>query len=386
MPEGRIFGKGPDMTTELLIGIGANIRKSAYYQATIRAGVRCFSVYNHMFIPAYFGDPEAEYQRLIDGVVMWDVAAQRQVQIAGPDAGKLAQYLTPRNLAGTRVGQGRYVPICDHDGWMINDPVLLKLAEDRFWLSVADSDIHLWAAAIGRERGWDVQVTEPDVSPLAVQGPKAVEVIAALFGDWVRELRYFGFRETSLDGIPMVLARSGWSKQGGYELYLTDSRHGTALWDKVAAAGAAHGIIPGAPNDIERVESGLVSYGSDMRLQVVPATPYEMGLGGLVDLAGGHDFVGRAALTRLAATPPARQRTGFFVEGNPASPGHQVAVLRNGQPVGVMSEMVFSPRLGRTIGIGLIQTDALTAQDLTADLPTGPVALQPTPLPFIPPA
>lgn len=374
------------MTPEFTIGIGANIRKSAYYEATLRAGVRCFSVYNHMFIPAHFGNHEAEYQRLIDGVVMWDVAAQRQVEIAGPDAATLIQYLTPRNLAGTKVGQGRYVPICDHDGMMINDPVLLKLEENRFWLSVADSDIHLWAAAIGRERGWNVKVTEPDVSPLAVQGPKAVEVIAALFGDWVRDLRYFGFRETALDGIPLVLAKSGWSKQGGYELYLTDSRRGTELWDKVAAAGAAFGIIPGAPNDIERVESGLVSYGSDMRLQVIPATPFEMGLGGLVDLAGGHDFVGRAALAALAATPPARQRCGFWVAGNPASPGHQVEVMQGDTKVGMLSELVYSPRLQRSIGVGLIRSDLLAATDLHAALPEGAVAVQPTALPITNPA
>lgn len=374
------------MTPELLIGIGANIRKSPYFEATMRAGVRCFSVYNHMLIPAHFGDPDGEYRRLIDGVVMWDVAAQRQVEISGPDAARLVQYLTPRNLAGTRVGQGRYVPICDHDGLMINDPVLLKLAEDRFWLSVADSDIHLWSAAIGRERGWDVRVTEPDVSPLAVQGPKAVEVVAGLFGDWIRDLRHFAFRETELDGIPLVLARSGWSKQGGYELYLTDSRHGGALWDRVAAADAPFGIGPGAPNDVERVESGLVSYGSDMRLQVVPANPFEMGLGALVDLAGGHDFVGRAALTALAARPPARLRTGFLVAGNPPPPGHPVAVMQDGAQVGIMTEMVFSPRLGRTIGIGLIRADLLTAPGLTAALPGGAVAISPTPLPFAIPA
>lgn len=370
------------MTPEFAIGIGANIRKSAYFDATIRAGVRCFSVYNHMFIPAHFGQPDAEYQRLIDGVVMWDVAAQRQVEISGPDAAKLVRYLTPRNLAGTKVGQGRYVPICDHDGRVLNDPVLLKLSDDRFWLSVADSDIHLWAAAIGRERGWDARVFEPDVSPLAVQGPKAVDVITSLFGDWVRDLRYFGFRETELDGIPLVLARSGWSKQGGYELYLTDSRHGTALWDRVEKAGAPFGIIPGAPNDIERVESGLVSYGSDMRLQVIPANPYEMGLGGLIDLAGGHEFVGRAALAALAATPPARQRCGFWVEGNPASPGHQVAVTQGDTVVGYLSELVYSPRLQRSIGIGLIRADLVQATDLTATLPGGPVGVIPTDLPF----
>ena len=370
------------MTPELAIGIGANIRKSPYFAATLRAGVRSFSVYNHMFIPAHFGDPNGEYRSLIDGVVMWDVAAQRQVQIEGPDATRLAQYLTPRNLSGTRVGQGRYVPICDHDGLLINDPVLLKLTEDRLWLSVADSDIHLWAAAIGRERGWNVRVSEPDVSPLAVQGPLAVEVIAALFGEWVRELRYFAFRETDLDGIPLVLARSGWSKQGGYELYLTDGRQGDALWDKVARAGEPFGIRPGAPNDIERVESGLVSYGSDMRLQVLPADPFEMGLGGLVDLASGHEFVGREALLERAAQPPARLRSGFWIEGNPDSPGHPVAILHNGAAVGMLSELVFSPRLQRCIGLGLIRADlASDAEGLTLDLPDAPRA-KPPPLPF----
>ena len=165
------------------------------------------------------------------------------------------------------------MPLCDHDGWVINDPVLLKLSEDCFWLSVADSDVHLWAAAIGRERGWDVSVMEPDVSPLAIQGPKAVDVAQALFGSWVRDLRYFGFAETELEGIPLVLARSGWSKQGGFELYLRDGSRGSALWDLVKRAGAVFGIGPGAPNDTERLESGLISYGADMRWQNPPRQP-----------------------------------------------------------------------------------------------------------------
>ena len=363
--------------------IGANLRKSPYFAATLRAGVKSFSVYNHMLIPAHFGDPDAEYQRLMTGVAMWDVAAQRQVQVTGPDAARLVQYITPRNLAATRVGQGRYVPICDHDGILINDPVLLKLAEDRFWLSVADSDLHLWCQAIARERGWQAQVSEPDVSPLAIQGPLAEQVTAALFGDWVRDLRYFGFAETDLDGIPLVLARSGWSKQGGFELYLTDGTRGTELWDRVAAAGQPFGIGPGAPNDIERVESGLISYGSDMRWQVIPATPFEMGLGGLVDLTRSDDFVGKAALQRMAGQRPARRRTGFRIDGTPAAPGHPVPVLLAGKPVGVLSELVVSPRLGQTIGVGLLQSDLTDdTPGLCADLPQGPVALRPTPLPF----
>lgn len=366
------------------IAIGSNIRKSPYFEATLRAGVKSFSVYNHMFIPAHFGDPEGEYWRLINGVALWDVAAQRQVELNGPDAARLAQYLTPRNLSTTQAGQGRYVPVCDHDGFLINDPVLLKLSDTRFWLSVADSDLHLWAQAVAHERGWDVQVFEPDVAPLAIQGPKAEALVASLFGDWVRDLRYFWFRETALDGIPLMLARSGWSKQGGFELYLTDSALGGALWDRVMSAGATFGIGPGAPSDIERVESGLVSYGSDMRRQLHPADPFEMGLGKLVDLAGGHAFIGRAALEKRATKIPERRRTGLLVEGNPPSPGNPVTLLRDGQPVGMMSEMVFSPRLARTIGLGLVAADLTdTTQTLSAALPSGPVPVRLTGLPFV---
>jgi aminomethyltransferase len=345
------------------IGIGPNIRKSAYFDATIRDGVRSFSVYNHMYIPAHFGDPDAEYNRLLNGVAIWDVAAQRQVQLHGPDAEKLAQYLTPRNLDATKVGQGRYVPLCDHDGWLINDPVLLKLANDRYWLSVADSDIHLWASAIARERDWNVEVSEPDVSPLAIQGPKAVEVVAALFGDHVRSFRHFAFEQTSIDGIPLVLARSGWSKQGGFELYLMESTQGMALWDKVTTAGAAHDIGPGAPNDIERLESGLISYGADMRWQTHRANPFEMGLGGLVDLDGPHEFVGRRALAAVAREPIKRRRIGLLFERDPTPPGHPVPLMTEGQQVGFVSELAHSRRLGKTIGIGLVRADLAQSKE-----------------------
>lgn len=353
------------------IGIGPNIRKSAYYDATVRDGVQSFSVYNHMYIPAHFGDPDAEYDRLLNGVAIWDVAAQRQVQLAGPDAGRLAQYLTPRDLTKTKIGQGRYVPLCDHDGWLINDPVLLKLAEDRYWLSVADSDIHLWAAALGRERDWNVEVSEPDVSPLAIQGPKSMEVVAKLFGDRVREFRYFGFEETSLDGIPLVLARSGWSKQEGFELYLMDESRGSELWDKVKEAGANVDIGPGAPNDVERLESGLISYGADMRWQEYRANPFEMGFGALIDLEAANDFVGRAALTRLAATPLTRRRVGLIVDGGPPLPGHPVPLTCDGEDVGFVSELAVSRRMGETIAVGMIRADLADGSDGLAVLVGG---------------
>lgn len=366
------------------IGIGPNLRKSPFFDATVRDGVRSFSVYNHMLIPGNFGDPDAEYDRLLNGVAMWDVAAQRQVELHGPDAARLAQYLTPRNLLNTTVGQGRYVPLCDHDGWLINDPVLLKLSEDRYWLSVADSDIHLWAAAIGQERGWRVRVSEPDVSPLAIQGPKAFDVVAALFGDRVRGFKYFDFEETELDGIPLVLARSGWSKQGGFELYLRDSTQGDILWEKVKSAGQAFGIGPGAPNDIERLESGLISYGADMRLQTHRANPFEFGFGKLVDLDGGHDFVGRKALQDIAALGVGRKLVGLFIDGTPDLPGHQVPLMRDNEEIGYVSEFAFSKRLGRTIGLALVQISAIdTRGPLHLLLDGSRYAAKMTTLPFL---
>jgi aminomethyltransferase len=258
------------------------------------------------------------------------------------------------------------------------------LAEDHYWLSVADSDIHLWALAVARERGLDVTVREPDVSPLAIQGPKAVEVAAALFGDWVRGLKYFGFRETTLGDIPLVLARSGWSKQGGYELYLMDRRRGAELWERVKAAGAPFDIGPGAPNDIERLESGLISYGADMRVQDHPVTPYEMGFGPLIDLDAGHSFIGRAALEAQATTAPTRRRVGLFVEGDAAPPGHPVDLRLGSETVGAVSEIARSHRLGRVIGVGLVRAEIDDeAEGLEIALPDGARPVRLTELPFI---
>lgn len=369
------------------IHVGPNIRKSPYFDVTVADGVTAFSVYNHMFIPGSFGDPQAEYDRLIEGVAMWDVAAQRQVEIAGPHAAALVRYLTPRDLSSMQPGQGRYVPICDHDGRLINDPVLLPLAADRFWLSAADSDLGLWAQAIARERGFDARVFEPDASPMAIQGPKAEAVTRALFGDWAGALPYFGFRETTLDGIPLVLSRSGWSKQGGFELYLLEAARGGELWQKVKAAGEPFGIGPGAPNDVERLESGLFSYGADGRVQTHPVDPFEIGLGKLVALDRSDDFVGKAALQRRVADGPRRRWVGLFIDGDPLpGNGHPLDLTLGGEIVGYLSEMAFSPRLGRMIGHGMLAAAVpMDASDLRVRLPDGARPAHPTALPFLPP-
>lgn len=363
------------------IAIGCNVRKSPYFDATVADGVASFSVYNHMFAPAHFGDPEGEYRALLDNVVMWDVACERQVEMAGPGAEQLMRYLTPRDITGIAIGQGKYVPICDYDGNLINDPVLQKLSDDCFWLSIADSDILLWAGAIAAERGLDVRVTEPDASPLAVQGPRADDVVADLFGDWVRELKYFWFRETDLDDVPILLARSGWSKQGGFELYLRDTQQGTGLYNRVKEAGAPYGIVPGAPSDVERVESGLLSYGSDARFGV---NPFEVGLGAFVDLDRDDDFIGKTALRRIVEEGVRRRRVGFVIGGDRITGISEWYDVHLGQEVvGTVTEAVYSPRLDKSIAVGMLAAKiADDEQGLETDFGDGRRSASVTALPF----
>ncbi|MDZ4731677.1 MAG: glycine cleavage T C-terminal barrel domain-containing protein [Xanthomonadales bacterium] len=363
------------------IAVGSNIRKSPYFEATVADGVKSFSVYNHMFAPAHFGDPEAQYRALLERVIMWDVACERQVELAGPDAEQLMRYLTPRDITGMAIGQGKYVPICNYAGDLINDPVVQKLADDCFWLSIADSDLLLWAGAIAAERGLNVRVSEPDASPLGVQGPRANDVVADLFGDWVRELKYFWFRQTELDGIPILLARSGWSKQGGFELYLRDASRGTELYNRVKQAGAPYGIVPGAPSDMERIESGLLSYGADARYGV---NPFEVNLGAFMDLDRDDDFVGKAALQRIVAEGIRRRRVGFVIGGERISGTSEWHGVKLGDDVvGTVTEATFSPRLGQNIAVGMLAAGiADDAQQLKTDFGDGPRSAAVRSLPF----
>lgn len=332
------------------------VRRSPYYDGTVADGVVSFSTYNHMMMPTGYGDPMAEYDRLINGVSMWDVAIERQVELNGPDAAKLAQALAPRIIANQPVGMGWYVPICDHRGVIMNDPILLKLSETRFWLSIADSDMLFWARAIAGERGYDVEVFEPDVSPLAIQGPKAMDVAADLFGEDIRTLKLFEFREAAPNGIPMLVARSGWSKQGGVELYLMDGTRGSELWDLVRETGEPYGIGPGYPNSMERIESGLLSWGGDTDDQT---NPFEVRMGRYVDVNCPDDVVGIQALRRIKAEGPLRHQLGLKLdlEGALAPTDRCSDIAKNGTGVGMMTAQAWSPRLEMNIGLCLISRE-----------------------------
>jgi len=270
----------------------------------------------------------------------------------------LARYLTPRNLDGLKIGQGKYVPICNYDGVIINDPVLLQISEDEVWLSIADSDIVLWAAAIAGAKGMNVKVYEPDVSPLAIQGPKAVEVVADMFGDWIRDLKYFGFAEAKLGDIPLVVAKSGWSKQGGYELYLRDGAYGSELWQKVKDAGAAYGIGPGTPNYVERLESGLISYGADTDDET---NPFELGMDNFIDVDQEQDFVGKAALRAIRDAGVKRRFMGLVIEGDAFTGGNESRwrIEQDGAYVGYASAAAYSPRAKSNIAVAMVATSAI---------------------------
>jgi glycine cleavage system aminomethyltransferase T len=360
----------------------ARLRPSPFYESAVAEGMVAASIYNRMIMPTSYGHPEEEYWRVINGVSQWDVGVERQVQLKGPDAGRLAQILSPRDLSNCKVGQGKYVPLCNHRGTVINDPIVLKLAEDLYWLSIADSDIWLWAGAIAAERGLVVEVSEPDVSPMALQGPKAEDLVASVLGDWVRGLKYFWFKESEIEGIPVVVQRSGWSKQGGFEIYLRDGSKGTRLWNIFKEAGKPWGIGPGAPATAERTESGLVSVGGDTDEDT---NPFEIRLGKYIDLGVPDDVVGIKALRRISEEGVKRHQLGLMLDGAKPEPlgFRREDIMRNGRRIGMMTNCVWSPRLKSNIGYALVSISAKPGDMVTVERPRGPVSAKLVELPFL---
>ena len=335
-----------------LVQRGARLRRSPFFEATQRYGAKAYTVYNHMLFPICFGDLEEEYWHLLNHVTLWDVSVERQVEITGPDAFAFTNMLTPRDLSKCAVGQGKYVVITAEDGGIINDPVLLRLGENHFWLALADSDVLLWARGVAHRSGLRVTITEPDVSPLQVQGPKAKEVVQALFGDAVTKLRYYWFLETKLDGIPVVVTRTGWTGEVGFEIYLRDGSRGDELWERIMEAGKPHQIRPTGPSDVRRVEAGILNWGADMILE---NNVYEVGLDYLVDAGKRTDYIGRAALERIKAQVVKRKLAGITIKG-PRIEMNAVrwAVAANGAGAGQVTSAVYSPRLNKNIGYAMM--------------------------------
>ena len=336
------------------LGFGTQIRKSPYFDSTVKWGATGFSVYNHMYIPRDFGDPEQNFWNLIEKAILCDVAVERQVEITGPDAYKFTQLLTPRDLSKLAVGQCKYVLITNNEGGILNDPVLLRLAENHFWLSLADSDVLLWAQGVAVNAGLNVKIIEPDVSPLQLQGPTSGEIMIKLFGDSIKDLKYYWLREYNLDGIPLIVSRTGWSSELGYEIYLRDGSKGNQLYEKIMKAGKEHGLQPGHTSSVRRIEGGMLSYHADADINT---NPFELGLDRLVNLDSEVNFIGKEALKKIKQSGVKRKQIGLELDCEPLKGPNTTfwSILKDGKKIGKVTSAVYSPRLKKNIALAMIE-------------------------------
>ena len=337
-------------------GFGTQIRKSPFFDATVRWGATGFSVYNHMYIPRDFGNPEQNFWNLVNTAILCDVSVERQVEITGPDAYKFIQLLTPRDLSKLSVGQCKYVLIVNNEGGILNDPVLLRLAENHFWLSLADSDVLLWAQGVAVNSGLNVNISEPDVSPLQLQGPTSKKIMVKLFGEKIKDLKYYWFKECDLDGIPLVVSRTGWSSEFGYELFLRDGSKGNDLYEKIMIAGKDFGIKPGHTSSIRRIEGGMLSYHADADINT---NPFELGFDRLVSLDNDIEFIGKTALKKIRAEGIKRKQVGLEIICKPLSGPNTTfwSIKKDNNIIGKVTSAVYSPRLKKNIALAMVNID-----------------------------
>lgn len=365
------------------------LRRSPYFWSSRAHGVAMYSVYNHTYHPRHYGDPIAEYWALCQGVTLWDVGVERQLEITGPDAFAFTDMLVPRDLSRCAVGQCKYVFVTAPDGGILNDPVLLRVDEDRFWLSLADSDIGLWAMGLAHAGGWDVRIREIDVAPVQVQGPRAKEVVADLFGHEVADMPYYHLRHAELDGLSTVVSRTGYSGEIGYEIYLRNAtRDAAALWDRVWEAGRPYDMAAIGPCHIRRIEGGMLAYGCDI---TADTNPFEVGYDyrWMVDLDQDGDFVGKQALIRARERGLRRSLVGLEIDGAPLGSFNDGSMIEP-FPVrgdgGAVTSACWSPRLERNIGLAMVPVeDTPLGTELVVEVPDGPRDARVVEKPFLDP-
>jgi aminomethyltransferase len=339
-----------------------------------------------MYIPRDFGDPEQNFWNLLNSAILCDVAVERQVQITGPDASQLVQFLTPRDLSKMAVGQCKYALITNADGGILNDPIILRVGENKYWISLADSDVLLWAQGVAVNAGLDVHICEPDVSPLQLQGPRSMDIMKALFGDDIGELKYYWLRSVTLDGMELIISRTGWSSELGYEIYLQDSSRGTDLWDAIMSAGQPFGLKPGHTSTIRRIEGGMLSYHADMDNMT---NPFELGLDRLVALDSDADFIGKSALCAIRDKGVTRKQIGLIIDGEAfAGPNTRFwPVICNDLVVGKVTSAVYSPRLEKNIAMAMIELASFEADGaVSVETSSGLRSAHITGLPFYDPS
>ncbi len=341
------------------------IRKSPFFEETLKYGATNFTTYNHMTMPVGYTTPEEEYQSLINDVTLWDVAAERQIEIIGEDAAKFVQYMTPRNLSTFKDGFCRYAFMTDENGGIINDPLILKFNENKYWLSIADSDAILWCKGVALSGKFNVKISEPEACPLSLQGPRSKELMRKATNDdpVIMGLKYYQFIETNLFGLDIVIARSGWSNQFGYEIYITREVDGPVLWNALMEAGKEFKIVPSCPNQIDRIEAGMISHQGDTSLA---ENPLELNLPKFYDLDQEADFVGKDALLKIREEGIKKQFTGFKISGKKI--GYNMTRIplfdNNSEKKGFVTSCIYSPNFGCNIALGFIDIDLINSEEV----------------------
>ena len=346
----------PDSSGLYDFGFGTQIRKSPFFDATVRWGAKAFSVYNHMYIPRDFGNPEENYWNLVNDAILCDVAVERQVQIKGPDASKFVQMMSPRDLSSMQIGQCKYVILTNQDGGILNDPVLLKVADDCYWFSLADSDILFWAQGIATSGDFDIEICEPDVSPLQLQGPKSRDIMVKIFGKKIHDLKYYWFEKFQLGEIELLISRTGWSSELGYEIFLLNASQGDKLYEEIMLIGEEMGLRPGHTSTIRRIEGGMLSYHADMDINT---NPFELGLDRLIDLDKEFDFIGKEALIKIHNNGVERRQVGLTIEDEPLNgPNTRFwNVMDDNQVIGRVTSAVYSPRIKENIALAMLKIE-----------------------------
>ncbi|PPR46816.1 MAG: Dimethylsulfonioproprionate demethylase DmdA [Alphaproteobacteria bacterium MarineAlpha5_Bin9] len=335
------------------ISFGTRIRKSPFFDSTIKWGCKGYTVYNKMYMPTFYKSFVDDYWSLVKDVTLWDVAGERQVEIKGKDAERFIEFITPRDISKCKIGQCMYILLTEKNGGIVNDPVLLKLDQNHFWLSIADSDVLLWCLGIASSKNFDISLGEPDVSPLSLQGPKAPSVMEKLVGSWVRDLKFFNFKKFQISDIPVYIARSGWSGEAGYEIYLCDGKLGNELWEIIMKAGKEFNIAPAAPSQISRIESGMLSYGSDMSLS---ETPYDINLEKFIDFDKKSNCLSMNHLKKIKEEGPKKRLVGIEIETSNFDDyiADHIILYDNNEKIGKITSSVYSPRLKKNIGLAII--------------------------------
>jgi len=369
-----------------LVQRGARNRRTPYYEAEQRRGPLGYTVYNHMYFPIRFDSLENEFEALLNDVTVWDVAVERCLEISGPDGFRFAQLMTPRDLSKCAVGQAKYVLVVDGDGGIINDPVLTRMDENRFWFALASSDALLWARGLKNAYpDLDVTIKEADVAPMQIQGPKSKDLMHDLFGDEVLEIKYYYFKELEVQGIPVVVTRTGWTSEVGYEIYLTDTSKGTELYEAVMKAGEPYNVKATGPSDIRRIEGAIFNWGADMTYR---NNPYELGLDRLVDDLPEDASISIKALKAIKAAGVTKKINGVEFDGAPFPELNNVKWAANsgGSKVGKVTSAIYSPRLKKNIGYCWLPVELSTlGTKVEVDTEYGPRTATVVEMPFVDP-